>query len=465
MPNLEIFHKFDFYPTYPQMKIAFISIYASSNDLSRLKMLKLSILVKENDEILDEFDTYVKAVPSLSKSEKETLLFDYVVLSKSPPFCDIASEVIELLENAATVFIDRFSERVFKKAFREIGYPMGSASYILEKIFKNTLKSTASFNLKFAIEYFGLEVSVSDTNDQCRAMEMIFSKLENLDMAPQILSTSSGNTSHNKDIDFGRLPNHPGIYLFRDETDAILYVGKAKNISSRVRSHFTSSLSFEKDLCLNTASVDFEETGSETIALLLESHYITELKPPYNTQQKDIINPFILVSKIDSKGILRIQPIQKSYTDSENEFYYNRDSVISKLIEIQQKFNLCKRFTGIERTAGRCSDVVFCKGICINLEDKEVYNARTKKALEYIYSQRPSYLIKLKGRNSFESSFVLVRNGIYQGFGFIDSDSQINSIADIETYIKHLPHNYFTSRIIDQYFKSHRKNADNFLVI
>ena len=79
------------------------------------------------------------------------------------------------------------------------------------------------------------------------------------------------------------------MYLFRDHTGTIIYVGKAKNISKRVKDHFTSGLTFEHQLCGETTIVDSEESGSESIALLLESYYITHLKPKYNTQQKEII--------------------------------------------------------------------------------------------------------------------------------------------------------------------------------
>ncbi len=467
MRNLEIFHNFDFFPNRDiEMKFAFISILASSNNLSRSQLLKLSFLVKENGEIISEFDTYVKAVPVLSKAEIEKLDFDYSILRSAPPFCDIASEIIELLENAQTVFKDKFSHSVFKKAFREIGYPMGSSKYFLDKIFKNTLKLSSRFNLEEAIKTFKIEQNISDNLDSCWAMEKIFSHLEDLNNGNQSLPEIDDlSKEHNVNITFSHLPKHPGIYLFKDMDGEIIYVGKAKNIAKRVRSHFSDTSAFELQLCRETASIDFHETGSETIALLLESHYISDLQPKYNSQQIDLINPFIISSKTDSKGILRIQTIQKSFVDSENEYYYNRDSVLNQILEVQRKFFLCKRFAGIERVSGKCSDPVFCKGICQGLEDKEIYNERTKKALQYIKDQRPSYILKLKGRNPFEEGFVLVKHGIYQGFGFIDLDSHINSIEDIESYTRNFSHTYFTSRILDQHFKNTRRSDKNFIVI
>lgn len=448
MFNLEIFHKFDFFPREVfLMKIAFISLITSSNDVSRSKMLNLSIRLQDNGN-LTEFETFIKPVPPLSPTDKSRLSFRYELLRQAPPLCDIAFRIIEIIENAITVFLDKFSERVFKSSFREIGYPMGSASCILETTFKRVLKSKIAFTLNEALAV--LKISEAPSNSQ--AMEMIYNKLQDVaslsDFAAKLIPKDNSVLS---DPDFTNLPNRTGVYLFRDGAGKVIYVGKAKNILQRVRSHFTSKLSFEKELCAKVRDIDFEETGSETIALLLESHYITTLKPENNTQQIDVIDPYIIASKIDSKGILRIQILQKSYVDSENEFYYNRDSVLKTVLEVQQKFNLCRRFTGIERSRGKCSDTIFCKGICEGLEEEETYNIRVKNALYYIDQKRPSYFIKLKGRSVFETGLILVEDGIYQGYGFIDLETPVNSIEDIESFITRYSHNYFTSRIIDQY--------------
>ncbi|GGW36621.1 GIY-YIG nuclease family protein [Arenibacter certesii] len=425
-------------------------------------MLGLAILTIEDGTIISEFESFVKVVPHLSKSERAALNLDYSKIRSAPTLSDIAPEIIEIIENTHTVFIDQFSCSIFKKAFREIGYPAGSANIILEKAYKNYLKSTTPFSLYNAMELLKIQQPLHSLRDICLAMEKILDTLNTIssDNNP-VLSSMENERSDGNEIDFSHLPKSPGVYFFKDYNDQTIYIGKAKNISKRVRSHFTSRLKFELELCRQTTSIDFEETGSEVIALLLEAHYIHSLKPKYNTLQKEIIDPYIITSKMDSKGVLRIQLVQKSYSDNQNEFYYNRTSVLQKVKEVQQKFNLCNRYAGIERTSNKCNDPIFCKGICEGKEDKQSYNQRVHKALDYIFAQRPSYILKLRGRSAFEESLVLVKNGIYQGFGFIDKEANINSIADIESFIKYYPHNYFTARILDQYFKNTRPSLQN----
>ena len=425
-------------------------------------MIGLAIIIIEEGNIISEFESFVKVVPRLSKAERAAINLDYSTIRSAPTLSDIAPEIIEIIENTSTVFIDQFSSSIFKKAFREIGYPAGSANIILDKVYKNYIKSTSPFSLYHAMELLKIEQPLNSLRDTCLAMEKILDTLNTVGSDNNfVLSSTEHERSDGNEIDFSNLPKSPGVYFFRDHNDQTIYIGKAKNISKRVRSHFTSRLKFELELCRQTTSIDYEETGSEVIALLLEAYYIHSLMPKYNTLQKEIIDPYIITSKMDSKGILRIQLIQKSYSDNQNEFYYNRTSVLQKVKEVQLKFNLCKRYAGIERTAKKCNDPVFCKGICEGKEDKQTYNQRVQKALDYIFAQRPSYILKLRGRTTFEESLVLVKNGIYQGFGYIDKESNINSIADIESFIKFYPHNYFTARILDQYFKNTRPSLQN----
>jgi DNA polymerase-3 subunit epsilon len=81
--------------------------------------------------------------------------------------------------------------------------------------------------------------------------------------------------------DFGELPRDPGVYLFRDDTGRVLYVGKSVSIRSRARAHFAPS-SPPAAWTRHATVVDYRTTGSELGALILENRLIKELKPPGN---------------------------------------------------------------------------------------------------------------------------------------------------------------------------------------
>lgn len=113
------------------------------------------------------------------------------------------------------------------------------------------------------------------------------------------------------------LPENPGVYFMKDKYNEIIYVGKAKNLNSRVRSYFYHNVSHTpkiKKMLRVVQQVEYEITGSELSALILESKLIKSFKPPYNTATKRYKNfPFI---KID---------IQNAYPKAEKTFEVKLD--------------------------------------------------------------------------------------------------------------------------------------------
>lgn len=85
------------------------------------------------------------------------------------------------------------------------------------------------------------------------------------------------------------LPSTPGVYRFLDRSGKILYVGKARNLRDRASSYFRAGAMHTKkitEMVRRARRVEFDETGSELAALLLESRLIKELQPSHNTLEK-----------------------------------------------------------------------------------------------------------------------------------------------------------------------------------
>ncbi|MBE7488767.1 MAG: UvrABC system protein C [bacterium] len=87
-------------------------------------------------------------------------------------------------------------------------------------------------------------------------------------------------------IDLGKFPTNPGVYLMKNADEEILYIGKAVNIQSRLRSHAANG-HVSQSLYRQVESVDFIMTENELEALILELLLIKEHLPRYNVQLKD----------------------------------------------------------------------------------------------------------------------------------------------------------------------------------
>ena len=106
--------------------------------------------------------------------------------------------------------------------------------------------------------------------------------------------------SENGYPDRSHLPTSPGVYLFKDAEGTVLYVGKAKNIRSRVASYFTRSGDGRPkvgELRSRARQIDFIATGSETEALVLEANLIKRNRPRFNASLRDDKSyPYIVVT-------------------------------------------------------------------------------------------------------------------------------------------------------------------------
>ncbi len=91
----------------------------------------------------------------------------------------------------------------------------------------------------------------------------------------------------------------PGVYLFKNENNKILYVGKAKSLRKRVKSYFTTKNKNKKVFAIQKHTTDIETitTQTETEALILENNLIKLYKPRYNIKLiDDKTYPYLLIS-------------------------------------------------------------------------------------------------------------------------------------------------------------------------
>src|SRR5512136_2736369 len=86
------------------------------------------------------------------------------------------------------------------------------------------------------------------------------------------------------------LPSSAGVYLFKDATGEIIYIGKARNLRNRVRSYFAAAHQPHGKtarLTARTADVELMVTETEIEALILEANLVREYKPRYNILLSD----------------------------------------------------------------------------------------------------------------------------------------------------------------------------------
>ncbi len=119
-----------------------------------------------------------------------------------------------------------------------------------------------------------------------------------------------------------KLPEQPGVYLMKDSTDNIIYVGKAKILKNRVRSYFQSNSGHNAktiELVSNIVSFEYIVTDTEINALILECNLIKKHNPKYNIKLKDSRGyPYIKINT--SEKYPRVY-VTREYKKDHNKYF------------------------------------------------------------------------------------------------------------------------------------------------
>ncbi len=100
------------------------------------------------------------------------------------------------------------------------------------------------------------------------------------------------------------IPQKPGVYLFKNKSGKIIYIGKAKNLNKRIYSYFTKGKDHPYKLSLilmNTHKIEHTITCTEKEALILEGTLIKKYRPRYNVMLKDDANYPLLKLDINNR--------------------------------------------------------------------------------------------------------------------------------------------------------------------
>jgi excinuclease ABC subunit C len=188
----------------------------------------------------------------------------------------------------------------------------------------------------------------------------------------------------------GKLPAKTGVYIHKDGDGNVLYVGKANNLRSRVRSYFHSSVDSNKTLRLRRQIQEIEviTTDSELEALLLEMNLIKQYQPPFNVRLKDDKRyPYIKVHWADP--FPKVTVTRRMIRDGARYFGpYTSVWAVQQTLDLLRKifpFLTCDRvITGQDERACLYYDIKLCNAPCIGVVDQAQYRAGIKQLMDFL---------------------------------------------------------------------------------
>ena len=192
-----------------------------------------------------------------------------------------------------------------------------------------------------------------------------------------------------------QLPPNPGVYLMKDAAGKIIYVGKAGNLSNRVRSYFQPSAKLEPKTQQQVAEVkelEFFITNSEYEALILENNLIKRYRPFYNIRLKDDKGyPYIRINLQEDWPIVTYT---RSMKDDGARYFGPFTSSWSvkqtlKVLESIFRFRSCsKPITGTDKRPCLKYHLGHCLAPCIGAVTREEYNEALKQIVLFLEGKR-----------------------------------------------------------------------------
>ncbi len=204
-----------------------------------------------------------------------------------------------------------------------------------------------------------------------------------------------------------KLPGSPGVYIMRDKSDGILYVGKAVNLHNRVRSYFRKNVGRGPAIDQMISLIDHFEyivTDSELEALVLENNLIKEHSPKYNTLLKDDKTyPYIKVTLGESYPRVMFSRLMKK--DKSKYFGpYSSAAAVKDTIELLNKLYMlrtCNRSLPREIGSDRpCLNyhIGQCTAPCQGYVSQEEYAEQIAEAMDFLNGNYKPVLKSLEER-------------------------------------------------------------------
>ena len=377
--------------------VACIDLETTGGTAVHHRIIEVGIVLLDGGQVVESWSSLVNPGIRIPPTIVDFTGISNHMVEDAPTFHDLRAEVRRRLDGRLFIAHNaRFDYGFVRNEFRRAGEKFSAPVLCTVRLSRALFREHARHNLDTLIERYGLECeqrhrALGDAAvlpPLLAAFEQAVGP-ERLHEAATLALNDSRLPPHLSPDLADDLPEGPGVYLFRGEGGVLLYVGKSRNLRSRVFDHFASGhrSSKESKLAHQVRSVEWIETGGELGALLLESRLVKELAPSENRRlRKPAGLSCVQLHEADGGIELRIEPLDASALGGEVEafgpFRSERDA-LKALHGKAREAGLCLKTMGLERGEGSCFAYQLgrCRGACVGKEPRALHDARLRLAL------------------------------------------------------------------------------------
>lgn len=427
-------------------------------------IIDICILIHDGLQVVDKFSTLVNPQCNISPFFTKLSGITNDMVADAPTFAEIAKKIIEITEGQ--IFVAHnvgFDYNFVKDEFANLGYNYKREKLCTVRLSRKLLPKRISYSLghlcaSLGIEIFGRHRAEGDAVATAELFDLLLRiKADH----PQYKNVGvdeimARRIDKIKEYILKKLPEECGVYYFRNKEGEIIYIGKSTNMYNRAMSHFNTSDKKGKKMLNDLYNVDHVLTGSELIALLLESEEIKKHKPKYNRMRKAETFTHSIDWFKDEKEILNFKIV--SFEESENALvsFNTYATARERLDSWIDEHQLCLRYCGLVSEEAICFNhqIKKCNGICAEQEDISIYNERAQKIIDrYTFNQADFFIVD-KGKTADEKSIVYIKNNKYYGIGYLERNQSISSVEELENIIKPAAYYPDSDMLIHGYLKT-----------
>ncbi len=433
------------------------------------KITEIAIFVHNGKKVVKSFSSLINPeMPIPPYISRMTRITDEMV-ADAPKFYEIAKKVIEITEE--NIFVAHnvgFDYGFIKEEFRKLGYCFNRSRLCTIQLSRRFIPGKKSYGLGNLC--YDLKINI---NNRHRATGDAAATVKVLEILLKLEPSLAKNGLVNDDYKFLKynihltredvdsIPEATGVYYFYNTKNQLIYVGKSINIRHRILTHL-NNCNGKKAVNMRgeIAQIGYELTGSELIALLLESDEIKKYQPCFNRVQRCSIYRYGILAEKDENGYLHLKIIKIKETNTSLLAYTQLKKAQKHLFALVARYGLCQKLCGLYPSDSHCFQYLVntCAGACIGKEKPESYNKKVQKLIDQANYHHKSMFIIDVGRSAEEYAVVHIEKGHYKGFGFIDKYAANNSIEMLQSAVKNYPENGDIHRIIHDFLRKKVKN-------
>lgn len=419
--------------------------YAAGNGIT-----EIAIVIHDGLKVLHFYESLVNPHIPIPYFVQRLTGIDHSMVANAPAFHEIAGQVFELLQDKIFVAHNvNFDYSFVKHHLQNVGYDLDTKKLCTVRLARKVLPGLNGYSLpklthQLNINHGRRHRAGGDALATADLLAMILEK----DTSGVVGAMLKGRNSeqylppHLPVEELERLPSSSGVYYFYNAAGKTIYVGKAKNIRKRVRSHFSNNKTTrqKQDFLRETHRVSYKECATELMAHILESHEIRRLWPVHNRSQRGYLAEYGLFTYEDMQGYKRIA-VEKNRNSFKSLYTFNSIAEgHQRLRELISEFGLCTRLCNIS-THPDCG--------CTDHPAVVEYNQKVDDALAWMRKQLPTFALIDKGIDDNEHSCILIKEGNLYGMGYLnDKHEQLKSIDTLLQTIEPMQDNDYIRNLV-----------------